>query len=181
MQYTPCTSQEPQLSIQLSSLGCRQGERYQIQWQESGKQKWVKRFNLLFEDESIEDFKARIHAALRRRQEVERDARYATFVDQQPWQHRDTLDAQFQQRIISLAGPHLAAKLPDLANTFVTEVCCNSRPCGNLLACGNLQSNVSREAALQETQPSLSAAAFELCSLQPHCSEYLRKQSDLIN
>ena len=101
----------------------RQGERYQIQWQESGKTKWVKRFNLLFEDEDIEDFKARIHAALRRRQEVERDARYAAFVDQQPWQHTDTLDAQFQQRITSLAGPKLAAQLPDLTKSFVTEVC----------------------------------------------------------
>ena len=78
---------------------------------------------------------------------MERDARYATFVDQQPWQHRDTLDAQFQQRIISLAGPQLAAKLPDLANAFVTEVCYNNRPNVNLLACCNLQSNVTREAA----------------------------------
>ena len=100
----------------------RQGERFQIQWQESGRQKWVKRFNLLFEDESIDDFKARIHAALRRRQEVERDGRYVSFVDQQPWQHSDTLDERFQQRIIRLAGPQLAAKLPQLTQSFIAEV-----------------------------------------------------------
>lgn len=100
----------------------RQGEKFQIQWRESGRQKWVKRFNLLFEDENIEDFKARIHAALRRRQEVERDARYVSFVDQQPWQHPDILDERFQQRITHLAGPQLAAQLPQLTQSFIAEV-----------------------------------------------------------
>ena len=116
----------------------RQGEKYQIQWQESGRQKWVKRFNLLFEDENIEDFKARIHAALRRRQEVERDARYVSFVDQQPWQHADTLDERFQQRITHLAGPKLAAKLPQLTQSFIAEV-------HGLLSCAQLCPHISSE------------------------------------
>ena len=82
----------------------------------------MKRFNLLFEDESINDFQARIQAALRRRQEVERDARYKTYVDQHPWHNMDTLDERFQQRIMHLAGDKLPAKLPDLTRNFLTEV-----------------------------------------------------------
>ena len=100
----------------------RPQERFQIQWQDSGKQKWVKRFNLLFEDESIDNFKSRIQAALRRRQEVERDARYKAYVDQQPWHNMDTLDQGFQQRVMHLAGWELPQKLPVLTQSFLSEV-----------------------------------------------------------
>ncbi|KAA6419936.1 MAG: dynein heavy chain axonemal [Trebouxia sp. A1-2] len=100
----------------------RPQERFQIQWQDSGNQKWVKRFNLLFEDESIDDFKSRIQAALRRRQEVERDARYKAYVDQQPWHNMDTLDEAFQRRVMHLAGWELPQKLPVLTQSFLSEV-----------------------------------------------------------
>ncbi|KAL0050690.1 hypothetical protein WJX82_005287 [Trebouxia sp. C0006] len=100
----------------------RPQERFQIQWQNSGKQKWVKRFNLLFEDESIDDFKSRIQAALRRRQEVERDARYKAYVDRQPWHNMDTLDEGFQRRVMHLAGWELPQKLPVLTQSFLSEV-----------------------------------------------------------
>lgn len=76
----------------------------------------------MFEDESIDDFKSRIQAALRRRQEVERDARYKNYVEQQPWQNRDTLDQGFQQRIMQLAGWELPQKLPVLTRSFLSEV-----------------------------------------------------------
>lgn len=82
----------------------------------------MKRFNLLFEDESIEDFKSRIQAALRRRQEVERDARYKAYVDQQPWRNMETLDLNFEQRVMQLAGWELPQKLPELTQTFLSEV-----------------------------------------------------------
>ena len=82
----------------------------------------MKRFNLLFEDESIDDFKSRIQAALRRRQEVERDARYKAYVDQQPWHNMDTLDQGFQQRVMHLAGWELPQKLPVLTQSFLSEV-----------------------------------------------------------
>ena len=122
MYYTICALV---ITTQLQSAEfCRLQERFHIQWQESGKQKWVKRFNLLFEDESIDDFKARIQAALRRRQEVERDARYKAYVDQQPWQNRDTLDQGFQQRVMQLAGWDLPQKLPVLTQSFLSEVYC---------------------------------------------------------
>lgn len=106
----------------MNAVCLRPGERFQIQWQESGKQKWVKRFNLLFEDENIEDFKSRIQAALRRRQEVERDARYKAYVDQQEWRNMDTLDQGFQERVMHLAGWELPQKLPALTQTFLAEV-----------------------------------------------------------
>ena len=82
----------------------------------------MKRFNLLFEDESIEDFKSRIQAALRRRQEVERDARYKAYVDQQQWRNTDTLDEGFQERVMHLAGWTLPQKLPALTQSFLAEV-----------------------------------------------------------
>lgn len=82
----------------------------------------MKRFNLLFEDESIEDFKSRIQAALRRRQEVERDARYKAYVDQQPWRNVETLDLNFEQRVMQLAGWELPQKLPELTQSFLSEV-----------------------------------------------------------
>ena len=106
----------------MNAARLRPGERFQIQWQESGKQKWVKRFNLLFEDEKIEDFKSRIQAALRRRQEVERDARYKAYVDQQEWRNMDTLDQGFQERVMHLAGWKLPQKLPALTQSFLAEV-----------------------------------------------------------
>ena len=105
-----------------SGVCSRPGERFQIQWQESGKRKWVKRFNLLFEDESIDDFKSRIQAALRRRQEVERDARYKAYVQQQKWRNMDTLDQGFQERVMHLAGRELPLKLPALTHSFLDEV-----------------------------------------------------------
>ena len=50
---------------------CRRGEdRYLIRWQSSGKEKHVRRFNLIFEGESMDHFKQRIFAAVRRREEV---------------------------------------------------------------------------------------------------------------
>lgn len=106
----------------MDAAHLRPEERFQIQWQESGKQKWVKRFNLLFEDENIEDFKSRIQAALRRRQEVERDARYKAYVDQQEWRNMDTLDQGFQERVMHLAGWELPQKLPVLTQSFLAEV-----------------------------------------------------------
>lgn len=114
---TPSTHVKP-----MHAPSLRPGERFQIQWQESGKQKWVKRFNLLFEDEDIEEFKSRIQAALRRRQEVERDARYRAYVEQQEWRNVDTLDQGFQERVMHLAGWELPLKLPALTKSFLAEV-----------------------------------------------------------
>ena len=111
------------MHVSLTNAAClRPEERFQIQWQESGKQKWVKRFNLLFEDENIEVFESRIQAALRRRQEVERDARYKAYVDQQEWRNMDTLDQGFQERVMHLAGWELPQKLPALTQSFLAEV-----------------------------------------------------------
>ena len=129
----------------------RPGERFQIQWEESGKQKWVKRFNLLFEDESFEDFKSRIQAALRRRQEVERDARYKGYVEQQQWRNTDTLDKGFQERVMHLAGWTLPQKLPALTQSFLAEVLpaclANSRCHSHRASCCTMFCNVLQMAA----------------------------------
>ena len=49
---------------------CRGEDRYLIRWQSSGREKYVRRFNLIFEGESMEHFKQRISAAVCRREEV---------------------------------------------------------------------------------------------------------------
>jgi len=43
---------------------------WRIEWAGTGKGKWVKRLNLLFEGEDREGFRHRLHAARRRQEEV---------------------------------------------------------------------------------------------------------------
>ncbi len=63
----------------------RSRDMWHITWQSSGKAKWVKRLNLFFADESRIGFRFRLRQARRRKEEIEREARFHEYVTQQPF------------------------------------------------------------------------------------------------
>ncbi|KAK9829119.1 hypothetical protein WJX72_004004 [[Myrmecia] bisecta] len=100
----------------------RETDVYTIQWESTGKTKTVRRFNLLFDDENLPAFRARIKAASRRRDQVEKEALYYAYVERQAWRNVDMLDEGFLQRVNYLAGGNLADTRPDVAQGFLDQV-----------------------------------------------------------
>ncbi|KAL6760569.1 hypothetical protein V8C86DRAFT_3089765 [Haematococcus lacustris] len=82
---------------------------YCIEWEASQRRKWVKRLNLFFANESRIGFRFRLRQARRRKDEVERQARYHEYVTLQPFRSLVTLDERWRRRLARRTGkvwPH---------------------------------------------------------------------------
>ncbi len=99
----------------------REKDSYEIQWLNSPKTKWVKRLNLFFEDESRLGFRFRLRQARRRKEQIEREARYHDYVHKQPFRNIDVLDDRFRRRVTQRCGNDAAARMPSVASEFMED------------------------------------------------------------
>lgn len=53
---------------------------------------------------------------------MEKEGRYAAYVDEQPFEHHEILDEGFRQRIMHLSGRQLCAVLPELTDAYFKAV-----------------------------------------------------------
>ncbi|KAG1667278.1 hypothetical protein FOA52_012567 [Chlamydomonas sp. UWO 241] len=103
-----------------------ESDRYCIQWQagnpSAGKTKWVKRLNLLFDDERT-GFRSRLREARRRKAQVEREARYAAYIAAQPFRNPEGLGVAGVARVMARAGraTALAGGLPGVTADYINE------------------------------------------------------------
>lgn len=95
---------------------------FDIAWAHSGRPKRVKRLNLCFDAEAPASLSARIRAARREKAEVEARARQQAYLDSIPFEHRDIMDADFEHRVMYVAGWDLATRLPSIVRTCMAEM-----------------------------------------------------------
>uniref|UniRef100_A0A383V949 AAA+ ATPase domain-containing protein n=1 Tax=Tetradesmus obliquus TaxID=3088 RepID=A0A383V949_TETOB len=100
----------------------RAKEQFLIQWQSNSKTKWVKRLNMILLDEDRGAFRFRLKQAQRRRDEIEREARYSHYVSKLLRHNRSKLDSSFRQRVARMAGAQLAQQQPDVAADFFAAI-----------------------------------------------------------
>jgi len=97
--------------------------QFDIRWVHSGKEKLrVKRLNVCLDAEEPAALSARIRAARREKAEVEARARYQEFLDSIPFEHRDIMDDEFEQRVMALANWDLATALPGVVDDCLEEL-----------------------------------------------------------
>eukprot|EP00798_Chlamydomonas_sp_ICE-L_P023581 gene23581-9109_t len=110
--WSPCTVLEY----------CRERDMYLIEWHATQRTKWVKRLNLFFQNESRIGFRFRLRQARRRKEEVEREARYHEYVSHHPFRNHDVLEELFKDKIIARLGNDANVRMPTVAKAYMEEV-----------------------------------------------------------
>ena len=103
---------------------------FSIRWVSNGKEKHVKRLNLMFGGESDKQFRHRLNTARQLKELLENELRYFNFVDKCPFTNDVILNDGFHLRIAQLADWELAQKYAatveeyrrDVEDDYVTAV-----------------------------------------------------------
>ena len=103
---------------------------FSIRWVSNGKEKHVKRLNLMFGGESDKQFRYRLNTARQLKELLENELRYFNFVDKCPFTNDVILNDGFHLRIAQLADWELAQKYAatveeyrrDVEDDYVTAV-----------------------------------------------------------
>ena len=103
---------------------------FSIRWVSNGKEKHVKRLNLMFGGESDKQFRHRLNTARQLKELLENELRYFNFIDKCPFTNDVILNDGFHLRIAQLADWELAQKYAatveeyrrDVEDDYVTAV-----------------------------------------------------------
>jgi len=81
---------------------------FRVRWKDTDKEKWVKRLNIVFDEEDPQDWQLRLEEAMHLRAEAEARMRLKLYVDKQPDEWVSPIDEDQVDRILSL----VAAEFP---------------------------------------------------------------------
>lgn len=95
---------------------------YHIQWVSTGRRKFVKRLNLVFDQEDHQDFLDRRERAMRRRMVQESYTRLDMYVNQLPEDIAFPFDEDRMDRVISMVAPSFPMSTIDLIESLVDEI-----------------------------------------------------------